>query len=84
MFDCIYKVYPVNPQAEITLEANPDDLTPEYVTMLRTLPFNRLSMGIQTFKEETLRLLHRRHTAVQAQPAYQRCREAGFRTSAST
>ena len=60
LFDYIYKVYPVNPQAEITLEANPDDLTPEYVTMLRTLPFNRLSMGMQTFKEETLRLLHRR------------------------
>lgn len=46
--------------------------------MLRTLPFNRLSMGIQTFKEDTLRLLHRRHTAAQAQQAYQHCREAGF------
>lgn len=46
--------------------------------MLRKLPFNRLSMGIQTFKEDTLRLLHRRHTAAQAQQAYQCCREAGF------
>lgn len=78
LFDTIYKVYPVSPQAEITLEANPDDLTPEYITMLRSLPFNRLSMGIQTFKEDTLRLLHRRHTAAQAQQAYQHCREAGF------
>ena len=78
LFDYIYKVYSINPEAEITLEANPDDLTPEYVTMLRGLPFNRLSMGIQTFKEDTLRLLHRRHTALQAQHAYQRCREAGF------
>lgn len=78
LFDYIYKVYPVNPEAEITLEANPDDLTPAYVNMLRSLPFNRLSMGIQTFKEDTLRLLHRRHTAAQARQAYQRCREAGF------
>ena len=78
LFETIYKIYTINPKAEITIEANPDDLTPQYIAMLRTLPFNRLSMGIQTFKEDTLRLLHRRHTAAQAQQAYQRCREAGF------
>ena len=74
----IYKVYSVSPDAEITLEANPDDLTPEYVAMLRQLPINRISMGIQTFQEETLKLLHRRHTAQQAIEAFKRCREAGF------
>ena len=79
IFTYIYKVYNVNPNAEITLEANPDDLTPEYVTMLRQLPINRISMGIQTFQEETLKLLHRRHTARQAIEAFQRCREAGIR-----
>ena len=78
LFETIYKIYTINPKAEITIEANPDDLTPQYIAMLRTLPFNRLSMGIQTFKEDTLRLLHRRHTAAQAQQAYQHCREAGF------
>jgi oxygen-independent coproporphyrinogen-3 oxidase len=78
IFAHIYKVYKVTPDAEITLEANPDDLTPEYVAMLRTLPFNRISMGIQTFQEETLKLLHRRHTAQQAIEAFKRCREAGF------
>lgn len=78
LFETIYKIYTVNPKAEITIEANHDDLTPQYIAMLRTLPFNRLSMGIQTFKEDTLRLLHRRHTAAQAQQAYQHCREAGF------
>lgn len=46
--------------------------------MLRTLPFNRLSMGIQTFNENTLKLLQRRHTAQQAIEAFTRCREAGF------
>ena len=47
--------------------------------MLRRLPINRISMGIQTFQEETLKLLHRRHTARQAIEAFQLCREAGFR-----
>ena len=78
IFNHIYKVYPVKEDAEITLEANPDDLTPEYVAMLRQLPINRISMGIQTFQEETLKLLHRRHTTVQAIEAFRRCREAGF------
>ena len=79
IFRTIYYIYKVKEDAEITLEANPDDLTPEYVAMLRKLPINRISMGIQTFREDTLKLLHRRHTARQAIGAFQRCREAGFR-----
>lgn len=79
IFSYIYKVYEVSPDAEITLEANPDDLTAEYIDMLRSLPFNRLSMGIQTFDEATLRLLQRRHTARQAIEAFHNCRAAGFR-----
>ena len=78
IFSSLYKIYPISPEAEITLEANPDDLSPEYIHMLRTLPFNRLSMGIQTFNENTLKLLQRRHTAQQAIEAFTRCREAGF------
>ncbi len=78
IFSYIYKAYPVTSDAEITLEANPDDLTPEYIAMLRTLPFNRLSMGIQTFQEPILKLLQRRHTARQAIEAFQECRKAGF------
>ena len=78
IFSSLYNIYKVKENAEITLEANPDDLTPEYIHMLRTLPINRISMGIQTFQEETLKLLHRRHTAQQAIEAVQHCREAGF------
>jgi oxygen-independent coproporphyrinogen-3 oxidase len=78
IFSSLYNRYKVKEDAEITLEANPDDLTPEYIHMLRTLPINRISMGIQTFQEETLKLLHRRHTAQQAIEAFQRCRDAGF------
>ena len=79
IFTYIYKIYSVKEDAEITLEANPDDLTAEYITTLRKSPINRLSMGIQTFQEDILKLLHRRHTAQQAIAAFMRCREAGFR-----
>ena len=79
VFDTIDKVYGTKHCREITLEANPDDLTDEYVTMLRRLPFNRISMGIQTFDEATLKLLNRRHNATQAIEAVHRCRRAGFR-----
>ena len=78
IFSAIYHIYKVKEDAEITLEANPDDLTSEYIRQLRRLPVNRLSMGIQTFHEDTLKLLNRRHTAQQAIEAYHRCREAGF------
>ena len=71
-------MYPIAESPEITLEANPDDLTPEYIGMLRSFPFNRLSMGIQTFNEVMLERLHRRHTARQAIEAFETCRKAGF------
>ena len=79
IFRTIYDNYSINPKAEITIEANPDDLTDEYVEMLSTLPFNRLSMGIQTFNDDILSLLKRRHNAQQAINAFRRCRNAGFR-----
>lgn len=79
IFDAIQKNYGMAYCEEITLEANPDDLTPEYLHMLSRLPFNRLSMGIQTFDEPTLKLLKRRHTAAQATEAVKNAREAGFR-----
>ena len=79
VFGTIERVYGLQHATEITLEANPDDLTDAYVGMLATLPFNRISMGIQTFDDATLRLLHRRHDAAQAVEAVARCRRAGFR-----
>lgn len=79
IFRAIYDNYTINTEAEITIEANPDDLTDKYVEMLSTLPFNRLSMGIQTFNDDILSLLKRRHNAKQAIDAFNRCRNAGFR-----
>ncbi len=78
IFETIEREYNLEQCREITLEANPDDLTPEYIKMLASLPFNRISIGIQTFNEQTLRLLKRRHTAGQAISAVKECRMAGF------
>ncbi len=78
IFSCIYAIYEVKDDAEITIEANPDDLHPAYLALLRTLPVNRLSIGMQTFDEKMLCRLRRRHTAAQAIRAFQDCRDAGF------
>lgn len=78
VFDTLTQLYDIQPDAEITLEANPDDLNRTYINMLQRLPFNRISIGIQTFDDDTLRLLHRRHTATQAIEAVHRCQDAGF------
>ncbi len=78
IFNKIEEVYDLDTCEEITLEANPDDLTDDYVKMLTTLPFNRISMGIQTFHEPTLQLIGRRHTAQEAIEAVRRCQQHGF------
>lgn len=78
IFDAVWAAYDVVPEAEVTLEANPDDLSDDYVARLRELPINRLSLGVQTFSDPLLRLLGRRHTAAQALCALERCRRAGF------
>jgi oxygen-independent coproporphyrinogen-3 oxidase len=68
----------VENDAEITMEANPDDVTSEFVTTLQQLPINRISMGTQTFDDERLKFLHRRHTASQVPAAVSALRQAGF------
>ncbi len=63
---------------EITMECNPDDITPEYAALLSRLPIIRVSMGAQTFSDERLRFIHRRHNASQVQDAVDRLRHAGI------
>ena len=78
IFNKIEGIYGLGKCKEITLETNPDDLTDDYVMMLTTLPFNRISMGIQTFHEPTLQLIGRRHTAQEAIEAVRRCQQHGL------
>lgn len=78
IFKAIYRIFDTRNCLEITLEANPDDMTPEYVSSLSALPFNRISMGVQSFKEEDLRFLNRRHNREQALQAVALCKEQGI------
>ena len=79
LFIYINKVYGEGAE-EITIEVNPDDVTVEFAAVLQQLPINRVSMGIQTFDDQCLQFLHRRHTARQAIEAVDRLRFAGIQT----
>jgi oxygen-independent coproporphyrinogen III oxidase len=68
----------VDPAAEITLEANPDDLTEKNLTAFKQAGINRLSIGIQSFQDDLLTYLHRAHDSVRAQKSFQWARNAGF------
>jgi len=63
---------------EITLEANPGDLSPEKVKGFRCLGINRISLGVQSFDDAVLRFLNRRHTVKDVQRAIEMIRKAGF------
>ena len=69
----------VKEDAEITIEMNPDDVTAEFAAELQQLGVNRVSMGAQTFNDERLRFLHRRHNAKQVHQAVETLRQAGFK-----
>ncbi len=70
--------YTVSPTAEITLEANPDDLSQAKLSALRSVGFNRLSMGVQSFSESDLKMMNRRHSVLQAIQSVKWAKHAGF------
>lgn len=75
----IYDNYEINEQAEITLEANPDDLTLEYLQDLKQYtPINRLSIGIQSFNDTDLKFMQRVHNATQAKQCILDAQQIGF------
>lgn len=75
---CIKEHHDIATDAEITLEGNPDDLTPEYLAMLHRVGINRLSIGVQSLNDERLAMLGRRHNADRARQAVHDARAAGF------
>ena len=78
IFKCIDNHFHVDDDAEITIECNPDDVTPSFAEALRELPINRVSMGVQTFNDERLKFLRRRHSSEQVLQAIERLRKAGI------
>ena len=78
IFEAINVNYKLSAEMEITIETNPDDLSHSYVNMLQDLPFNRISIGIQSFDDQELKFLSRRHDANGAIEAVRYCQEKGF------
>ncbi|WP_026712441.1 radical SAM family heme chaperone HemW [Flavobacterium daejeonense] len=66
LIDAIYEHYKVVENPEITMEANPDDLSEEYLIALKQIGINRLSIGIQSFFEDDLQMMNRAHNSVEA------------------
>lgn len=77
LFEAIHRQFTVSSTPEITLEANPDDLNAQKLAMLRWY-VNRLSIGIQTFDEDTLRWMNRAHSAAEAERCVKLAQDAGF------
>ncbi|MGE5428394.1 MAG: radical SAM family heme chaperone HemW [Methylococcaceae bacterium] len=78
LLDTIHENYQVAEDAEITMEANPDDLSQAILSALRQTGYNRLSMGIQSFAESDLQLMNRRHGVMQAVQSVKWAKRAGF------
>jgi oxygen-independent coproporphyrinogen III oxidase len=78
IFEAIGEHFSIASDAEITLEANPDDLTENYLRTLRHTPVNRLSIGIQSFRDDDLQLMNRAHNAADAKRVVQRAQDAGI------
>lgn len=77
--ECIDRNYRVMPDLEFTVEANPDDISPEWLEAMSRTGVNRISMGVQTFHDGHLKLLRRRHNSERAIQAVHLCQEHGFR-----
>lgn len=78
LIDHTAKLYDCSGVSEVTVEANPDDITAEYVKELRHTNINRVSLGVQSFDDKELRFMNRRHTAEEASQAVKRLQDAGI------
>ncbi len=78
IFDLIYAEFNVSNNAEITLEANPEDLSSAKIKAFKNTPINRFSIGIQSFLEQDLKFMNRAHTAARAEYAVKASQDLGF------
>lgn len=79
IFNEIYKLFKISDSPEITLEANPDDLEKEYLSILQKSPVNRLSIGVQSFFDSDLELMKRIHNGKMSEKAIKEAQNHGFK-----
>lgn len=78
MLDRIYSIFKIESDAEITLEANPDDLSMKKLLAMKAAGINRLSIGIQSYRDEDLLFMNRAHNREMAIKSIENARDAGF------
>lgn len=78
ILDALHEHFSIEQDAEVTLEANPDDLKPDNLQFWKAAGINRLSVGVQSFFEEDLIWMNRSHSAEQARESMNLIRDAGF------
>lgn len=78
IFISINKYFKIDAKAEITLETNPGDISLEYLSKLKKIGINRLHIGVQSFNDNILKLLGRRHSGKEAMASLETARQAGF------
>ncbi len=78
LFDALHRHFAFSSDTEITMEANPDDVTPSGLSFIRSLGVNRLSFGVQSFNDRELAFLKRRHDSRGAAAAIGAAIDAGF------
>lgn len=74
----VHKQFRVEKKCEITIELNPDDVNSAYLKGLRSIGVNRISLGIQSWRDSDLKMLNRRHDSAQAAGALKNTFKAGF------
>ncbi len=79
IFSSIYDVFKVDESPEVTLECNLDDVTKDFSSSLKSLPINRISMGVQSFNPQRLKFLQRRHTKEDIPRAFDFLRASGIK-----
>jgi len=79
VYEELSKFFSIDAKAEVTLEANPDDLSEEKLKELAQTPVNRLSIGIQSFRDEDLKFLNRVHSSADAVVSVKNAQKAGFK-----
>lgn len=78
IFETLHQHFEIETNAEITFEANPDDLTKEKISSLKSTEINRFSIGIQSFFDHHLKWMNRAHHAQEAEDCIKRAQDAGF------
>ncbi len=80
LFDNLYRHFQFTPDTEITIEANPNDITRAKLQLLKACGVNRISLGVQSFDEQVITFLKRRHSVGEAEQALDLIQEGGFTT----